>query len=303
MLKELIASAERNIIQFDPYEFWIGASVVAVICLVALYRMGRWVHYARLIENTPTAKIRSAVQGYVELNGETRLMDGPIIVSPLSGKPCVWYRYKIEEKTEIHDANGKSISTWRVVKQETSGELFLLEDETGRCVIDPDDADVIVTNKRTWHKHSVVAPRRYTEELITENEPLYAIGLFKTIANIERHKLREQVSLLLRKWKQDPNQLLHEYDLNRDGELSTEEWARVQLAAERQVKREHGAREKQEQLNVLKQSDHNDQVFILSTVSEQKLIKHYKWRTMEHLLTFFITGILLVWAINIRLGV
>lgn len=302
MLKDFVAALERNIIELEPLEFWIISSVFAVICLLTLYRMTRVLHQARLIENTPTAKIRSAVQGYVELNGQTLLMDGPVIMSPLSGKTCVWYRYKIEEKIERHEANGKSVSYWRVVKQETSGELFLLEDDTGRCVIDPDDADVIVTNKRRWYKNSSAVPRRYTEELISENEPLYAIGLFKTIANIERQKLKEQVSHLLRHWKRDPNQLLHEFDLNRDGELSSDEWLRVQRAAEQHVKREHGEREKQEQLNILKQSDHRDQVFILSTVSEENLIKHYKWRTMQYLLGFFMVGSFLVWALNIRLG-
>jgi len=302
MLKDIIASAESNIIQFDPVEFWVGWTITVIFCLIAFYRMSRGLHQARLIENTPTAKIRSAVQGYVELNGQTRLMDGPVIVSPLSGKSCVWYRYKIEEKSEHRQANGKSVSYWRVIKQATSGELFLLEDDTGRCVIDPDDADVIVTNKRTWHKNTSVAPRRYTEELITENEPLYAIGLFKTIANIERQKLKQQISQLLRHWKRDPKQLLDTFDLNRDGELSIEEWERVQLAAEQHVKREHGEHLKQEQLNVLKQSDHADQVFILSTVSEDKLIKHYKRRTMQYLLGFFVCGCLLVWAINVRLG-
>ncbi|HEC60584.1 hypothetical protein LCGC14_0440730 [marine sediment metagenome] len=302
MLKQLIASSERNIIQFDPVVFWGGWTIIMILCVVAFYRMTRGLHQARLIENTPTAKIRSAVQGYVELNGQTRIMDGPVIVSPLSGKSCVWYRYKIEEKSECQQADGKSVSYWRVVKEETSGELFLLEDDTGRCIIDPDDADVIVSNKRTWHKNTSVAPRRYTEELITEHEPLYAIGLFKTIANIERQKLREQISQLLRHWKRDPNRLLDEFDLNRDGELSIEEWQRVQLAAEQHVKRQHGEQEKQEQLNVLKQSHHRDQVFILSTVSEEKLIKYYKWQTMQCLLGFFISGCLLVWAINIRLG-
>lgn len=302
MLKAFIASVERNIMQFDLVEFWFGWIIVLMICLIAFYRMSRGLHQARLIENTPTAKIRSAVQGYVELNGQTRLMHGPVIVSPLSGKACVWYRYKIEEKSEHRQADGKSVSYWRVIKQTTSGELFLLEDDTGRCVIDPDDADVIVTNKRSWHNNASVAPRRYTEELITENESLYAIGLFKTIANIERQKVKEQISHLLRHWKRDPKQLLDEFDLNHDGELSIEEWQRVQLAAEQHVKREDGERTKQEQLNVLKQTDYTDQVFILSTVSEQKLIKHYKWRTMRYLLGFFICGCLLVWAINIRLG-
>ena len=109
MLNAFIASAERNIIQFDPLEFWVGWTIVTILCLLALYRMTRGLHHTRLIENTPTAKIRSAVQGYVELNGQTRLMEGPVIVSPLSGKSCVWYRYKVEEKMEYRQADGKSV--------------------------------------------------------------------------------------------------------------------------------------------------------------------------------------------------
>jgi len=45
-------------------------------------------------------------------------------------------------------------------------------------------------------------------KLITENRPLYAIGLFKTMANIERQKLKQQSSHLLGHWKRDPKQLL-----------------------------------------------------------------------------------------------
>ncbi|MDC9725610.1 MAG: hypothetical protein PSN44_06825 [Gammaproteobacteria bacterium] len=256
-----------------------------------------------MIENVPTSRVRSASQGHVELIGYARMMDGPVIISPLSRKSCVWYRYKIEEKVTRRDAKGHSRSYWQVVKEETSEELFLLEDETGRCVIDPDNADVITSNKRTWYKRTVSPPRRYTEELIVNNEALYAIGLFKTMANIERQKQREQVNHLLREWKNDANQLLHHYDSNRDGELSQEEWEQARLAAERQIKREVGQFEKLEQLNILKDSPHKNQGFILSTIPEHKLINQYKRKALLAMLAFFATGSATVWAINIRLGI
>jgi len=63
-------------------------------------------------------------------------------------------------------------------------------------------------NKRIWYKHITVALRCYGKKLITENGPLYAIGLFKTMANIERQKLKQQSSHLLGHWKRDPKQLL-----------------------------------------------------------------------------------------------
>ncbi len=302
MLERVIASFERNIVQFGPTEFWIGLAVVSGIAIWSFYRMYRWYHYARLVENVPTAKIRSAAQGYVELIGQTRLMDGPVIVAPLSRKMCVWYRYKIEEKISRPNSNGMSNTHWRVVKQAISEELFLLEDDTGRCVIDPDGADVIVTNKTIWHKRHVIPPRRYTEELIIEGEPLYAIGLFKTVADIESQKLREQVAQLLRQWKNDPNQLLHQFDHDRNNELSSDEWEQARKMAERQIRLEQGQREKLEQLNVLQIGPHKDQAFILSTVSEQDLIKKYKWRAFRASLIFFITGSIAIWALNIRLG-
>ena len=303
MFKELVASLESNVIQLDSVEFSAILIFISGLCLLSFYRMYRRYHFARVIVNTPTAKIRSAAQGYVELNGQAQLMDGPLIYSPISGRACVWYRYKIEEKVQASDSKGRSVSHWRIVKQLTSGELFLLEDDTGRCVIDPDEADVITTDKRTWYKNHVVPPRRYTEELITDKEPLYAIGLFKTLANVERQKLRQHVSQLLRHWKNDdPNQLLDDFDSNKDGELSQHEWEQVRLAAERQIKREHGQQEKMEQLNVLKSSPHKDQAFILSTVSEDKLIRHYRWRTLISLFTFFISGSIAVWIFNIRMG-
>jgi len=302
MWHELIASLESNITNLEPHEFWIASSIITVITVISFLRMMKWWNHSRVIQNVPTSKVRSASQGYVELIGNARMMEGPLIISPLSKKTCVWYRYKIEEKVKDYDSKGRSRTYWKVVKHEISEDLFLLEDETGRCVVDPDDADVIVTNKRTWYKRSVTPTRRYTEELITDNEPLYAIGLFKTVANVERQKQREQVNHLLREWKNDPNKLLHEYDTNRDGELSLEEWEHARLAAEHQVKREVGNSEKLEQLNVLKSSQHKNQGFILSTTPEHELISQYKVRALLAMLAFFMAGSFAVWAMNTRLG-
>lgn len=302
MWHDLVASLESNIIQLEAHEFWIITSIIGVISAIAFLRMTKWWNHSRMIEDVPTSKVRSASQGYVELVGSARMMDGPVIVSPLTQKTCVWYRYKIEEKVTTRDSQGRSKTYWKVVKQETSDEIFFLEDETGRCVIDPDDADVIVSNKRTWHKRTVMPQRRYTEELIVENEPLYAIGLFKTVANVERQKHREQVNYLLREWKRDPNQLLHLYDTNRDGELSLIEWEQARQAAERQVKRDHGNMEKLEQLSVLKRSPHKHHGFILSTTPEHELVSQYKVQALLAMFSFFVSGSFVVWMINIRLG-
>ena len=51
---------------------------------------------ARLMEDTPLSLIRSAAQGYVELQGTARTLPGPPIVAPLSGGRCCWWRYRID---------------------------------------------------------------------------------------------------------------------------------------------------------------------------------------------------------------
>lgn len=57
-----------------------------------------------------------------------------------------------------------------------------------------------------------------------------------------------------------------------------------------------------EQLNVLRESPHSDQAFILSTEPESKLINRYKRKALFSLIGFLTTGSLVVWALNVRIG-
>ena len=274
------------------YPLLLGLSF---LCLRSFYLMVTRFRTAQTIQNVPTAKIRSAAQGYVELSGLAKLVDGPIIVSPLSGKACVWYSYKIEE----HVRHGKD-RHWQIVEQKRSDDLFLLEDDTGRCIIDPDGADVVIDSKRVWHKRHVVPPRRYTEQLIREGDPLYAIGFFKSLGDIDNMAFRERVSVLLRQWKMDPNQLLDKYDLDRNNELDVEEYEQVRLAAERQVRRDIGAETKEAQLHVIAESNEKQQPYILSSEEEPVVIRRYQLRALKALIGFFISGIVVIWMINSR---
>ena len=82
-LAQWLAELARDISQSDPVEVGIGVAVFAAGCAYASWRTWRHVSHIRLIEDTPTAKIRSAPQGYVELEGTGKLMDGPPIIAKL----------------------------------------------------------------------------------------------------------------------------------------------------------------------------------------------------------------------------
>lgn len=301
MLHEVKIAFEQAFLNLSQGEFWLYFVVLSVIGLLSFYRMSRAFSFARLIENIPTAKVRSAAQGYIELVGQARLMDGPLIVSPLSGKHCLWFRYVIEEETSSY-SRGIRRSRWHVVKKQTSEELFLLQDETGQCVIDPDDADVTTNNKRRWTDRQCYPTRRYTEELITEREPLYAMGFFKTVAEVDQHTIRQQVADLLRTWKKDPQLMLQKYDTNADGEISVQEWQQASQDAHDEVQHKNREQSRSMPLSVMKKSPYQDQPYILSTESEAKLIRHYKTRAAIGFAVFFSLGGLVIWALDTRMG-
>ncbi len=299
-MQDFLAAISLEIQQLENWEFWLGAAVAIAIALFLFWRMACWYQHARLIQNIPTARIRSAPQGYIELIGQAGMMEGPVIFSPLSQTRCVWYSYKIEEKTREYSSKGRSRTRWRVVKQATSEEVFLLDDGTGECAIDPDDAQVITRNKRVWYKHDMVPPRRYTEWTILEGEPLYAMGLFKSVASVEDQTIRQQVSHKLREWKQDPNQLLHRYDTDNDGEINQQEWQQAREDATIAVKRQIGQRAKVKQLSMMRNSSHKSQPYILSTIPEQKLIARYQRHAFAAMIGFLVLGTIIIWAINQR---
>ena len=79
-----------------PDDFWLLAVILAIVCLVSTARGFMFLVRKRTIQDIPTSRIRSAAQGYVELEGVCELMDGPPILSPLTGSQCAWYQYSVQ---------------------------------------------------------------------------------------------------------------------------------------------------------------------------------------------------------------
>jgi len=109
---------------------FVGAIFLAVG--IGLFVFG-FVYFRRkrLIENTPTSKIRSMAMGLVEVKG--KVLDWNPLSAPFSGERCVYYRYQVEQL----ESNGKS-SKWETVRQGAStGCPFYVEDDTGRALVLP----------------------------------------------------------------------------------------------------------------------------------------------------------------------
>ncbi len=86
----------------------------------------------RLIENTPTAKIRSMAMGLVEINGAVAPRSA--LTSPFSGKPCVFW------EVEIAAHKGRN-EGWHTVHRNQSGQPFFIQDGTGTALVYPHGAE------------------------------------------------------------------------------------------------------------------------------------------------------------------
>ena len=75
----------------------------------------------RIIADTPTSRVRSAAQGYVQFTGHGLLMSKEENRAPLTGIACAWWRYKIEERRQSGRSRG-----WTTVQSDTSANMFKL---------------------------------------------------------------------------------------------------------------------------------------------------------------------------------
>lgn len=146
----------------------------------------------RQIENIATSDIRSAPQGYVELEGTGLPLSGKPERSPLSGTECLWWEFDIARR---RGGRWIRLDGWTSIERKTSTAPFLLRDATGTCRIDPNGAMVEPQEIFDWYGDSErpaagppkVRPRKprgryhYIERLILPQTQLYVIGQFRTL--------------------------------------------------------------------------------------------------------------------------
>lgn len=97
----------------------------------------------RLIESIPTSTIRSLALGLVEISGQAQPEEG-LLSAPFSGLPCVFYSYAVEEQVGS-DKNAR----WETIAKGTSEQPFFVSDTTGRVLVVPLGAELILPGERT----------------------------------------------------------------------------------------------------------------------------------------------------------
>ena len=289
----------------DPGDFWLSASIIWALAFFSAFLAWRSFRRLQAVEDTPRSLIRSAAQGYVEFAGTGRLMPGEPILAPLTRRRCLWWSYRIEE----YVGSGRN-AHWSNIRNEVSGELFLVDDGTGQCVIDPDKAEVIPSAKDVWYGSSAIpeggpglsqgSGYRYTEERMHEDDPICALGYFHTQGPVSSADIDEEVRQQLVAWKQDQAWLIQHFDSNHDGQVDQQEWDAARQEARRLVLEQERENLKRPPVNVLSRpADGRD--FILSALPRKKLEARLRLYVAAGLLCFFCAGALGTYALSVRL--
>lgn len=267
------------LIAFDEAGVEVWQLFLFVSLFASLYAWRFNLRRLLAIVEHPTSSIAAAAQGYVELRGRARQLLPTR--SPLTQTPCVWFRYWVY----VRDQN----NVWRLADYLSGEQAFELEDLTGRCVVDPANAEVMLAERhaRTQHDH------KYIELLIREGTSLYVLGELETVtAQTAARQLSQETSELLANWKKAPERLKQRFDLNDDGEIDLQEWAKARDVAAQEVLTRHGLADRPEQHKIRAPRDHR--LFLISAVSPEQLRHRYRFWVGLHLALAAATALLVL---------
>jgi len=309
---------QAMILNSSDGNFWALASVLSVIGLACGLGIFYFIRRARLIEDTPTSRIRSAPQGHVEIIGRVKYLANEAITAPLTLLPCAWYYYKIEKQETVHTGKG-SHTTWRTLEEKTSERAFVCIDETGQCLIDPRGAEVHTHGEDSWQGSSkwpaqskparqgffsMGGSYRYTERRLNEHDTLYALGKFTTVDPNKAHgDISDEMRIILKLWKQDQDTLLKQFDANRDGSIDMDEWEAVRQAAQQQAYQQRLSRADKPAIHVLSKTDDFRRPYILSVNSQSSMANRYKLKALACVVGFVLLAPTALWMIIVRLSV
>jgi hypothetical protein len=248
----------------------------------------------RLIENTPTSTVRGLALGLVELTGQAKKTR--IFNAPLSGTECLFYRYTVER----YQSSGRSGKWVVIAKGDSTYCPFCLDDGTGKIMVFPCDAELIMPVKYQYQtglgrglpdnlvnfmESNGLSYRtflgnyslRFKEWFILPDEPVYVLGTAeKTNDCLSDHK--EKLAIRLERLKGDPKAMA-EVDSNKDGTISNEEWDQAVAKVEEKLLDEEltsGAQD--EATDVAIRKGDNKQAFIISDEDQAQITKGMTWQ-------------------------
>lgn len=197
----------------------VGGIAPTLLAIVCVFFYARGTKRKRLIEDTPTSKVKGVFIGLNEMKGAAVLvadMDGY-----LSEKPCCYYSYSIEEHytrtRTVTDKDGntrtETYSGWETVASGSNRIEFDLVDETGQVRVIPQEAEMegnVVFEATCGTGNSIYygkGPaysvsgsnyrRRFKETAIVDGDALYVLGSARLADETARVEIAKEDEIYL----------------------------------------------------------------------------------------------------------
>ncbi len=273
----LFAAYKLHLSQTDRQTWFVLLSISLTFSLFAAI-----FNYWRLLKITeaPISSIAAAAQGYIELQGTATTLKP--FKTPYHGIPCVWYRASVYAN-HIENPYSKGVVDNRLLEYSESDTLFQLKDESGTCMVNPNGAEIIFFEKRTFVKND----HRYVEEYLPAGKRLYVLGQLDTRHDqVDTEVINKEVRGILTDLKTRPQQMLNRYDHNRNGEIDMDEWELARQDAIKQAHAKYAMKAHTGSFTLVKPTDQH--LFLISAKAPHELTASYRMWAIVHLLMFTI---------------
>lgn len=277
-------------------QHWAVFGALALLVAVSFYGWLRSLLRGRTISDTPTSRVASAAQGYVELQGRGQPLAGIPLYSPLNGLPVLWYRLDTYRPRSSAGRAGAGLDLlpgerWELEHRQQSDDSFLLVDDSGECAIDPTGAEILV-NRRD---ETIRGDRRYIQWALLRDDPLYVLGEFHTLGSVSPgFDQAAQVRELLSEWKRDRAGLLQRFDLDGDGEIDLTEWELARAQARREVRKLHDEVLAAPEAHLVRKPGDN-RLYLISNRDPAKIARRYRGWSLFHALVFLLACAAIAW--------
>ncbi len=292
----------------SPPLFWMLWGVAVAGGGFCFLYFWRFLRRKRLMEDTPTSRIRSAAQGYIELSGYGRQLQDHTTFGPLTALPCLWYRFRVEK---YEKKAGQDNGSWKVISRGISDQNFVIDDGTGTCIIDPEGAEITPSMVDCW-KGDTPNPQaarrseaagvpsmilstgsryRYTEERLLEDDLLYVLGYHESLGGGRiSFDHAGAVRDVIATWKQDYQEMLARFDTDGDGSIDMREWEHVRTAARQEADRLKVRADTSTTLHMVVRPPDRSKPYIISSKTEEDLVVAMHQRSWATLAGFLLLG-------------
>ena len=277
---------------------------------ILFFCVGIWVFFhgfmrfrrKRMVENIPTSTVRSIAMGLVELAGTARAItkSGDPFKTPLSGIDCAYFQYAIKVRVR----SGKNSHWQTIVKGDSLEYPFWLIDNTGKVPVLPKGAEIMIKRGYRYESWSgagmpvnlkdfmftyglqnhVNRHLLFEESYIKEGGDVYVLGSAKKSVD---YLDKQKEDLANRLYELKTNRMKRAaIDLNKDGEISMEEWNIAADKIEQELFKESVEEHKMDSHDVIISKGGAEPIFMISDVSQKDLI----WRLSFESVFFIMAG-------------